>query len=131
MASGSNQKEKNEKTVRLDEKELMYSLYTKQSGLSPQSFLECVEGAETGRRFLIGEQRLLLGRSRNCNICLKDPQVSARHASIIRDQNCYVIEDMGSANGVFVNGKKIKRAVLAHNDEIAIGGCRFQVKLAN
>jgi pSer/pThr/pTyr-binding forkhead associated (FHA) protein len=131
MTSGSKKDEKGEKTVRLDAKELMYSLYTKQSGLLPQSFLECLEGCVAGHRFLIGDQRLVLGRSRTCHIFLKDPLVSARHASIVRDQKNFVLEDMNSANGIFVNGKKIKRAVLAHNDEVRIGGCRFLVKLAN
>ncbi len=129
--TGDRKQEWLDKTVRLDRRELMYSLYTKQTGLWPQSFLECTEGAETGRRFLISEHNLILGRSHECNIRLEDPLVSGRHASIAREGDQFVLEDLGSSNGVFVNGEKVKRAMLANNDEIRIGGCRFLAKLTS
>lgn len=119
-----------DKTVRMQDRELMYSLFTKQSGYQPQSFLECIQGNATGSRFLMANERLLIGRSRECHICLHDVHVSGKHAVIYPEQDQYTVEDLESANGVYLNGKRIRRAVLAHNDQVQVGQCVFKVKLA-
>ncbi len=55
--------------------------------------------------------------------------VSRRHAVIIRDGNTVVIEDLGSSNGTFVNGRKLSQGLqktLEDNDEICLGNLSFR-----
>jgi hypothetical protein len=63
----------------------------------------------------------LIGRSPDCNLQLDDPTVSRRHAEIrVTDQGCW-LEDLGSANGSFVNGVPIASTPLDHGDVVGIG----------
>jgi len=122
-------KRHSDKTVAMDRNDLMYSLYSKQSGQLPQSFFECVRGNDRGKRFLASAAEVVIGRSSKCNIQLNDQHVSGRHAMVRRDETGLLIEDLESANGLFVNEKRVKKAVLAKNDEVRIGETVFQVKL--
>src|SRR5262245_57631912 len=71
----------------------------------------------------------VIGRSPSCRILLEGPGVSRRHARIIITADDEVmIEDLGSANGVFVNGERIGGAqVLAEGDWLTIGGHSLQL----
>lgn len=62
-----------------------------------------------------------LGRARECEIHLADPNVSRRHAEIRPDAGFYSIVDLGSTNGTELNGQRIKHARLSDGDVIAIG----------
>jgi hypothetical protein len=77
-----------------------------------------VNGPE--RRELTGE-RAVIGRSRECDIQIADPNVSRQHAELRREGADFVIVDLGSTNGIEVNGRKVKRATLSPGDRIAIG----------
>ena len=70
---------------------------------------------------------LSLGRGSSNLIVIEDHFVSRRHARIekIKDKNQYLIKDMGSQNGVFLNGSRIQTAILTHNDSIKIGSQQF------
>jgi diguanylate cyclase (GGDEF)-like protein len=70
---------------------------------------------------LLGASVQRVGRSTDCEIWLSDDGVSRRHASISPDQDGYVIEDTQSANGTFVAGQRIERAVLRDGDLIQFG----------
>lgn len=118
-----------DQTVVLDHQQLMYSLYSKQSGHLPRSFIECVEGKDQGRSFLLNEAQQLIGRSSQCHIQLTDPTISGKHAVIHRFQDDLMIEDLDSANGVFVNGQQVKRCKLANNDQIRLGHSLFRIRL--
>ena len=68
----------------------------------------------------------VVGRSAECQLVLDDAQVSRRHARFVRDTQSVVLEDLDSANGVFVNGERIsKRRDLSAGDEIVIGQQRL------
>jgi hypothetical protein len=69
----------------------------------------------------LGGDRVVLGRSRECDITLDDPNASRRHAEIRRENGAFWIVDLGSTNGVEVNGERVDRARLAHSDTILIG----------
>jgi pSer/pThr/pTyr-binding forkhead associated (FHA) protein len=72
---------------------------------------------------------LVVGRSTGCELLVGDPQVSRPHARFLVDGTSVRIEDLGSANGVFVNGKKIKAVqALRDDDQIQIGGLAFVLK---
>jgi pSer/pThr/pTyr-binding forkhead associated (FHA) protein len=66
-----------------------------------------------------------LGRQSTNDIQLSEELASRQHARIIPSGRAFVIEDLQSANGTFVNGQKIQRRVLADGDLIRIGGCEL------
>jgi len=67
--------------------------------------------------------QFVIGRSADCQLALDDPLVSRRHALLTVRADGVTIEDLGSRNGVSVNGAKIDGPrQLAHNDHITIGG---------
>jgi hypothetical protein len=77
-----------------------------------------VNGAD--RRELTGE-RAVIGRSRECDVQIADPNVSRQHAELRREGGGFVIVDLGSTNGIEVNGRRVKRATLEPGDRISIG----------
>lgn len=69
----------------------------------------------------LDKQRLTIGRKPDNDIVLDDQSASGHHARIIQIQAVYFIEDAGSSNGTFVNGKKTDRKQLVNGDQITIG----------
>ena len=74
----------------------------------------------------------LIGRHPDSDICLNDATVSGKHALITVKPSAYMeglldvhIEDQGSTNGTTVNGRKIKRHLLKHDETAKIGGHEF------
>jgi Protein of unknown function (DUF3662)/FHA domain len=74
-----------------------------------------------GRRMRVDKRRVLLGRSRECDIQVEDPNVSRRHAELRQEGSSYWIVDLDSTNGVEVNGKRVKRARLDSGDTFTVG----------
>ncbi|HJO02486.1 MAG TPA: FHA domain-containing protein [Acidobacteriota bacterium] len=65
---------------------------------------------------------LTLGRRSTNEVQVLDPTVSRDHARILRDNAEFVVEDLGSTHGTFVNQQRIERHVLGPNDRIRLGG---------
>jgi hypothetical protein len=74
-----------------------------------------------GERHELTKRAMTLGRSRECDIRIDDPNVSRRHAEIRREDGAYWIVDLGSTNGIEVNGKRVDRARLTDADRIVVG----------
>jgi Protein of unknown function (DUF3662)/FHA domain len=74
-----------------------------------------------GTRHELNDRAVVIGRSRDCDISVDDPNVSRRHAEIRHEDGAYWIADLGSTNGVLVNGKRVERAKLEPDDEILLG----------
>jgi Protein of unknown function (DUF3662)/FHA domain len=74
-----------------------------------------------GARHELTKQRVVLGRSRDCDIRIDDPNVSRRHAEIRRENGAWWICDLGSTNGIEVNGRRVDRAELAKKNRIVLG----------
>ncbi len=75
-----------------------------------------------GRRCPLREATVVLGRSRDCDIHVADPNVSRRHAEVRPDGNgAYTLVDLGSTNGTELNGKRVSHARLSEGDTITIG----------
>jgi hypothetical protein len=74
-----------------------------------------------GQRRAVEKERVVLGRSRECDIQLADPNVSRRHAELRREGATFWIVDLDSTNGLEVNGKRVKRAKLADGDTVTLG----------
>lgn len=73
------------------------------------------------RRFDIAKGRMVIGRSQGADIRLDDPNVSRKHAELRQEGTAYWIHDLGSTNGVEVNGTRVERAKLEPGDEITLG----------
>jgi predicted component of type VI protein secretion system len=69
----------------------------------------------------VGFLPVTIGRLRDNKMIIDDPVVSARHARVFREGNAYVIEDLKSTNGTFVNGTPIARHTLREGDVVLIG----------
>ncbi len=75
-----------------------------------------------GKRMVVGPAGATLGRSRQCDVVLSDPNVSREHAEIRPRGGSWVLTDLGSTNGTLLNGKRIDRPeVVKQGDEIEVG----------
>ena len=91
-------------------------------------------GAHTGRIYEFDKDVVTFGRLPDCDVSF-DPQAdidaSGRHAEARRDGNGFVIVDVGSRNGTWLNGQRVERALLSSGDELefGMGGPRLRVEL--
>ncbi len=75
-----------------------------------------------GRRLLVGPTGATLGRSRQCDVVLSDPNVSRQHAEVRPRANSWVLVDLGSTNGSILNGRRIEQPeTLTPGDTIEVG----------
>jgi hypothetical protein len=74
-----------------------------------------------GRKQEVTTQRIVLGRSRACDVYVADLNVSRRHAELRQEGATYWIVDLGSTNGTVVNGKRVERERLRDGDRITLG----------
>ena len=71
---------------------------------------------------MVGAAGVTLGRSRQCDVVLSDPNVSRQHAEIRPRGGSWVLNDLGSTNGSVLNGRRIEGSeVLKPGDEIEVG----------
>jgi len=83
-------------------------------------------GPDAGARFLLDTDVVTVGRHPDSDIFLDDISVSRRHATFTRTANGYVISDLGSLNGSYVNRDRIDSdVVLSGGDEVQIGKYRL------
>ena len=74
-----------------------------------------------GRAHELQKASVVIGRSKDCDIRISDPNVSRRHAEIRQEGTTYWVVDLGSTNGIAVNGHALKRAKLDDDDRITLG----------
>ncbi|MEM3486284.1 MAG: FHA domain-containing protein [Candidatus Methanomethyliaceae archaeon] len=106
----------------------------------PPSFawLVMIEGSHIGQIFRLHPSSTLIGRAPNCDIVLDDPAVSRQHAKVraVEGENkekIFVIHDLGTENGTFVNDEEITKKELNDGDVISLGRTKFvfkQVKIS-
>ncbi len=87
-------------------------------------YLQLTEGDLEQKEFALKENTSI-GRSSANDIPLKAPKVSRQHAAINLYNNQYILIDLKSSNGVYVNGAKVDECVLNNGDEISVGGYKF------
>lgn len=89
--------------------------------------LVAVGGKLRGQTFELNEGDNIIGRSQDCDVSLSVEGVSKKHFKItVNAKTCY-IQDLGSSNGTFINGKLIKRISATNKDQIAIPNVIFQL----
>jgi hypothetical protein len=83
-----------------------------------------------GRRLVVGPGGATLGRSRQCDIVLSDPNVSRQHAEIRPRGGSWVLSDLGSTNGSRINGRQVEGPeVVRPGDEIELGSTALTFEL--
>ena len=92
----------------------------KKTPLEP--FFVLMTGSERGKKFILVSASTLIGRSPQCNIRIEDPKVSVRHAEVIKQDDNFMLKDLDSSNGTWINGKRLKGADSINNgDRIYMG----------
>lgn len=75
---------------------------------------------QNGDQIKLDKDTMVIGRSRTCDVVIPSAKVSRQHASLARAGDDYFIEDLGSANGVWLRGEKITRVKVAPGDVFTI-----------
>lgn len=73
------------------------------------------------RKIPLRSDRLIIGRTRDSDIKIDNEYASRHHAQIVYEQGNFVLEDLNSTNGIYVNAKRVKRRMLRDRDVISIG----------
>ena len=73
------------------------------------------------RTYTFEKKDVSIGRDPLCDICLDNAGISRHHARIERTPGGYTVEDLGSANGTFLNDQPVKRGFIGHDDVVQIG----------
>lgn len=85
------------------------------------AFLRVIQGGRPGELHEISSDRLVLGRHPSCEVVLDNAVISRQHARLVRQGESYAIEDLGSRNGTYVNGRVISGIQrIADRDHIRI-----------
>ena len=71
--------------------------------------------------------RLVLGRSSGCQLVFADDTVSRRHAELTLVEGRWMLRDLGSSNGTWVNGRRVMEAEVAPGDELQLGGLALRL----
>jgi len=80
-----------------------------------------------GPNILVDKPILLIGRHPECDIQIDSRKISRRHCCLAQVANYLVVRDLGSTNGIRINGVRVLEGRLHENDELTIGGLRYRV----
>ena len=96
--------------------------------IGPRFYVE-VRGQELdGHRFQVSSDGLLIGRSSTCDVIFENREVSRRHCYFYSDDRFCYVQDLGSKNGIFVNGELAKGTRLTDGDVVDIGPSRMVLR---
>ena len=87
-----------------------------------KAYLAVLTGTKAGSQYPVPtDRRIVMGRSKDCDIHIDDRDTSRRHASLQPFGDEFYLLDMGSTNGTQVNGSPVEKRLLRHGDKITIG----------
>ena len=84
-------------------------------------------GPTPGAAFALEGDQIDIGRDSTNEIVINDAEISRRHARLTFQGGKYVLEDLGSTNGTFVNGRRVRKAALVAGDKLKVGRVEFVV----
>src|SRR5688572_16970155 len=90
-----------------------------------QPRLAAISGRLKGGVFNINDEGTVIGRETSATLCLAESAVSRRHSKLEKRDDYYVITDLDSLNGTFVNDVPVKSRVLQHGDRVRVGESQF------
>jgi diguanylate cyclase (GGDEF)-like protein len=89
-------------------------------GKAEKAFLIMLSGNAVGEVYTLTHERLL-GRGQQCDLRIQGEGISRRHARLTATGDSYLLEDLRSTNGTFINGERVSSTVLKDGDKIQIG----------
>ena len=92
----------------------------------PKLILRGVSGAAFGKTFPVGKE-MIIGRQQDCDIPIPAEEVSRHHVRIKPGAEGLLVEDLGSANGTYINGKRVQQGLLKPGDELRLDSIRFML----
>ena len=99
-----------------------------------QKFDACLlglAGRDMGRRFLLAQRKISIGRSEQADVTIDDDDASRLHCEILAHPAGVMLQDLQSTNGTKVNGQRVTQQLLMDGDQIQIGGSVFRFTRAN
>ncbi len=98
--------------------------------MEPVPVLNVLEGPLTGRTYEVTPAGLCIGREPTCEIVVTDAGVSRQHARVLLHNGMVWVQDVGSRNGVFVNGNRVPdHKQIKTNDKVSVGINVFQLAM--
>jgi pSer/pThr/pTyr-binding forkhead associated (FHA) protein len=85
-----------------------------------------VDPEQQGKRFVLGDEDITLGRDPGSTVVIGSEQASRRHARVFASGGAHVLVDLDSTNGTFLNSKLVKEQTLRHGDVIRIASTVFK-----
>jgi serine/threonine protein kinase len=103
----------------------------KRSSFSLRTLLPSVTlvARASGKEIRLFDPTTVIGRASDCKIVLRVRQVSKHHCQVLLQPNQVMVEDLGSVNGTWVNGERIKMAELRDGDRLDVAGHLFDVRV--
>lgn len=98
------------------------------TAVAQTTVLVALGGALAGQRIAILPSGLTVGREAGNALVIPDPSVSRHHARIALESGTLVVYDLGSTNGVFVNGQRVQQQALRAGDMVRFGNAQFRVE---
>jgi len=90
--------------------------------------LEIIQGPDAGKSFPLDGDSYHLGRHSQCEIVLNDPEVSRRHLKLTRSGDEWLIDDLGSTNGTWLNGQRVAKQRIGLGDRVEMGQTIFVMR---
>lgn len=75
---------------------------------------------------LLNKPVVVIGRANDADICIRSDSISRRHACLRVGRDVVIVEDLGSTNGCYVNGRRVKRQLLKDGDKLEVGDMKFR-----
>lgn len=88
--------------------------------------LVVLDGPHRGAQYPIRREKTVIGRSSEAELTMDEDTLSRKHAAVVFRGGTFYLEDLGSANGTLVDGKKIREHELRHGDRFNMGHVVFQ-----
>lgn len=92
----------------------------------PRFVLRGVSGAAFGKTYPVPGQ-VTIGRQADCDISVPSEEISRRHATVRPTPDGLLVEDLGSANGTFINGKRVQTGLMRPGEELRLDTIRFML----
>jgi signal transduction histidine kinase/pSer/pThr/pTyr-binding forkhead associated (FHA) protein len=89
-----------------------------------------IKGPEEGQIYQLEDEEVIIGRDTTCQVCFEDRTLSRQHARILVNGDNLTIEDLGSVNGVLVNGVRLSSSELKVDDRLTLGNVELLVRPA-
>lgn len=88
--------------------------------------IEILSGKREGESVDLPDEGIDIGNRKTAKLSIRDPWISWNHAKIVPEAGGFVIEDLGSSNGTWINGKKVTRQAIVAGEEIFLGKTKIR-----